>query len=733
MSMAQAVPAVCAAAFLAAGAATGTILGGIRGVVHDPSHRPVAGALIVLSADGSAYSQSARTNETGEFRFAAVPAGKYKVRIAHPGFAEEREPVVIVSGAEPVLHFQLRLAGQTATVEVSEQAEAVNATSTPETLVTHTDIQRTPGADLTNSLAMITDFVPGAYMAHDQLHVRGGHQVTWAIDGVPIPNTNIASNVGPQIDPKDIDYLEVQRGGYSSEYGDRTYGVFNVVPRTGFERNGDIEVNTTYGTFHQTDDQISLGDHTTRFAYFASIDGNRSDYGLETPGPAVAHDRVWGLGGFGSIIFNPDAANQLRFVGSLRRDDYQVPSGTDARDMERERDGLAAFTWVHTISPRALLTLAPFLHDNRANYDGDPNAPPAATQHRGSTYGGLQAAWSDVTSRHDAQIGVYGFAQRDDELAGVLAQGGPGILQRKISTGHLEAGFLEDQVKATGWLTLTGGVRLTHFSGAISENAVSPRAGAALRIPRLNWVLRGFYGRYYQEPPLSTVAGPLLAYAATEGFGFIPLRGERDEEFQAGLTIPLRGWSFDLNRFRQRARNYFDHNAIGDSNVFFPLTIAGARLQGWEFTARSPRLFRRVGVSVSYACLHADGEGAVTGGLTDFAPPESGYFPLDHDQRHTLHANFDGTLPWRMWAAGGVYYGSGFTDGNSPVPGAHLPGHTTFDLSIGKDIRENLSVALVGLNVANRRFLLDNSATFGGTHYADPRQVYVSVRYRFRY
>jgi hypothetical protein len=43
-------------------------------------------------------------------------------------------------------------------------------------------------------------------------------------------NTNIACNVGAQIDPKDIDYLETQRGGYSAENGDRTYGVFNVVP-----------------------------------------------------------------------------------------------------------------------------------------------------------------------------------------------------------------------------------------------------------------------------------------------------------------------------------------------------------------------------------------------------------------------------------------------------------------------------------------------------------------------
>jgi hypothetical protein len=33
-------------------------------------------------------------------------------------------------------------------------------------------------------------------------------------DGGPIPDTNIATNLGPQIDPKDIDYLEVRRGSY---------------------------------------------------------------------------------------------------------------------------------------------------------------------------------------------------------------------------------------------------------------------------------------------------------------------------------------------------------------------------------------------------------------------------------------------------------------------------------------------------------------------------------------
>ena len=103
---------------------------------------------------------------------------------------------------------------------------------------------------------MITDYVPGAYFTHDMLHIRGGHQTLWLLDGVPVINTAIAANVGPQIDPKDIDYLEANRGSYGAEFGDRTYGVFNVVPRTGFERNNEAELTVTAGNFHQTNDAL---------------------------------------------------------------------------------------------------------------------------------------------------------------------------------------------------------------------------------------------------------------------------------------------------------------------------------------------------------------------------------------------------------------------------------------------------------------------------------------------
>jgi hypothetical protein len=715
-----------------------TVFGTVRGVVHDPDHRPVPDAGVSLKSVSSEYKQTGKTDSSGEFQFAAVPVGEYRVSATRDGFAPAEQSVLVTSGSAPILHFQFHLAAATESVEVTERSRTVSPEAyTTTTVVSRNDVNRTPGADQTDSLRMITSFVPGAYLAHDMLHVRGGHQVSWMIDGVPVPNTSIASNVGVQFDPQDIDYLEVQRGSYSAEYGDRTYGVFNVVPRTGFERNNEAELVATYGNFHQTNDHFTFGSHTQRLAYYVGLNGNRSDLGLETPTSDIIHDRSYGFGGFGSLIYNRSSKDQFRLIAAVRRDDFQIPNGPDdqatgVRDQDQERDGLVNFSWVHAPVPGLLLTVSPFYHFNRADYLGGPNDPGVSTLDKLDTqYGGAQVTLAGVSKRNSGRVGVYGFGEHDSRLFGLTATDGSGLaLRQQVNpTGGLVAVFLEDQFKINQWLSVNGGVRLSHFQGAVSENAADPRVGAAIRVPRLNWVLRGFYGRFYQAPPLSTVSGPLLAFALDQGFGFLPLHGERNEESQFGIAIPWRGWTLDADHFHTKSRNFFDHDALGNSNIFLPLTLQGARVDGWEVTLRSPTLLRRGQMHLAYSSQRAQGWGERTGGLTFFAPPDD-LFLLDHDQRHTLSLGGNVNLPHRAWIASNLYYGSGFPDNGGP---ARLPQHTTFDLSLGESFGESWSVTVQAVNVANRRFLLDNSLTFGGTHYFEPRQVYAEVRYRFHF
>jgi hypothetical protein len=741
--------------------ARANVFGQVHGVVHDPQHRPVGGASITLRAGHSDLTFSAVSDRDGVFVIPAVPLGDYVVTVRDSGFADFQQTVTVNSDSTITLHFQLLIATVKQSVIVQTTAESTNVDSvTPETLIDRTDIANTPGADRTNSLAMITDYVPGAYMTHDMLHMRGGHELSWLIDGVFIPDTNIASNIGPQIDPKDIDTLEVERGSYSADLGDRTYGMFNVVPRTGFERNREGELVVTAGNFFQTNDQLSLGNHTEKFAWFTSLNGNRSDYGLQPSISQPVHDAENGYGGFATLLYNHDSANQLRLVGQLRTDYYQIPydpnsndwenqlyDSSGLRDGEHETDSYAAFTWLHTFSPETVLQVSPFYHFNRADYQSNPNDLPAATTaDETGLYTGLQASISTVIAKNQISGGVYGYAQHENDLFGAVFNddSNPPFTVNPIILAGVEELFVEDNYKPASWLTLIAGERQTHFQGAITENAIYPRVGIAVQIPKLNWVFRGFYGHFYQPPPLTSITGPALSFAQNNQDSYVPLKGERNEEHQFGVQIPFHGWLLDADTFQTEAQNFLDHNNIGESSIFIPITVQGALVQAWELTLRSPHLWRYGQAHLSYSNQIAQQIGGITGGLVCYSPddpsacvPPPGYSALDHDQRNTLNFGFNGNLPYQIIGSFNVYYGSGFSNGYqlapSPYTGPYLPSHTTADLALGKNFGERYTVSVNALNVGNTRVLLDNSLTFGGFHYNNPRQLYAEVRYRFKF
>jgi outer membrane receptor protein involved in Fe transport len=120
----------------------------------------------------------------------------------------------------------------------------------------------------------------------------------------------------------------------------------------------------------------------------------------------------------------------------------------------------------------------------------------------------------------------------------------------------------------------------------------------------------------------------------------------------------------------------------------------------------------------------------VSGGLTSFEPPEDDFFFLDHDQRDTLAVGVDMRLIDATWISGSVDYGSGFLEGDGPD---HKPAHAIVSLQANRAFGKQWTVIVTGLNLANTHFLLDDSNTFGGTHYNSPRQISAGVKYRFHY
>src|SRR5262252_2771336 len=86
-----------------------TIFGTIEGIVHDPQHRPVAGATIRVKSATSDLTLTAHTNQEGSFHIAAVPAGDYIVTIEQPGFTKLEQRITVASNTSPILHFELAI------------------------------------------------------------------------------------------------------------------------------------------------------------------------------------------------------------------------------------------------------------------------------------------------------------------------------------------------------------------------------------------------------------------------------------------------------------------------------------------------------------------------------------------------------------------------------------------------------------------------------------------------
>jgi hypothetical protein len=99
---------VVGALLLWAGAANATIYGSVRGLIHDPQHRPVQGAEVVLRAESSEWAKTVASDARGEFRFDAVPLGGYRVNVTAEGFAAQSEALLLQSQRDAEMIFRCR-------------------------------------------------------------------------------------------------------------------------------------------------------------------------------------------------------------------------------------------------------------------------------------------------------------------------------------------------------------------------------------------------------------------------------------------------------------------------------------------------------------------------------------------------------------------------------------------------------------------------------------------------
>ncbi|MGH9590135.1 MAG: carboxypeptidase-like regulatory domain-containing protein, partial [Terracidiphilus sp.] len=125
---------ILAMVLAAAVPARATVFATVRGVVHDPEHRPIAHAQVTLQSAHSAFVLHAVTNSDGEFQMDNAPLGVYRLSVSARDFETVTQALTLASGTSPILHVELPIGAAKQSVVVYGDS-GVSYSVTPTTLV----------------------------------------------------------------------------------------------------------------------------------------------------------------------------------------------------------------------------------------------------------------------------------------------------------------------------------------------------------------------------------------------------------------------------------------------------------------------------------------------------------------------------------------------------------------------------------------------------------------------
>jgi len=84
-----------------------TLGSALSGAINDPAGKPITGASVSLQNLATGRSSLAQSGALGNYSFANVSPGQYKISVSAGGFAAQSQNIAVTSGAAQVLNFKL--------------------------------------------------------------------------------------------------------------------------------------------------------------------------------------------------------------------------------------------------------------------------------------------------------------------------------------------------------------------------------------------------------------------------------------------------------------------------------------------------------------------------------------------------------------------------------------------------------------------------------------------------
>jgi len=221
-----------------------TFRGGINGTVTDPTGAAIAQAHVTATEVATATAYNTVASSAGEFNFADLPLGTYKVTVIAAGFETvDVNNVSVTAGTVHTIPVKLGLAQEATTVEVSANALSLDTTTTTQTTVLDSKaLQDVPlnGRDFTQLLGTSASFTGIGNTG--SVNGMRNDQIDYTIDGTDnndlylnadAVNQGGISGIAGVVYPMDaLDEYSLQTNG-NSESGRSPGGNLNITTKSG--------------------------------------------------------------------------------------------------------------------------------------------------------------------------------------------------------------------------------------------------------------------------------------------------------------------------------------------------------------------------------------------------------------------------------------------------------------------------------------------------------------------
>jgi hypothetical protein len=218
--------------------------GSITGKVLDSSGLPLPGATVTVTDQGTGFTRTAVTAETGAYAIPNLEPGRFTVTVEMPSFATLKQAdVQLTAGSTVNLELKMQVAGLQEQIVVTGESPLVEKTSNQiGGSLSSKEIEEVP-SNFRNFTAL-TQLIPGMTPNPAASTFEGGQVVAngtpsqqnvYLLDGMYNNDDRLGGSQGTQVRVvlDNIEEYQVLSNQYSAEYGGGAGAIINMVTRGG--------------------------------------------------------------------------------------------------------------------------------------------------------------------------------------------------------------------------------------------------------------------------------------------------------------------------------------------------------------------------------------------------------------------------------------------------------------------------------------------------------------------